>query len=235
MLVNEVIDVNKVRSSKRYKEETIGGTAINAPTMAQLRQKHKLLGAGIEAAIYQHRTKGDTVIKVIDNIRDNDPYIDFIKVVLKHQDNPFFPRIYSAKKYHRDEDDNIAIILQLEKLYPLNHPKIVHGTPHILKQLGIKITPDDLEDEGIGNWLPARYVDKIGTMFSTPSNREELVYNSKNPKFIEAMNILEPYFRKWGADLHGNNLLFRITSIGPQPVIIDPLLPDLHKFFKKEV
>ena len=45
---------------------------------------------------------------------------------------------------------------------------------------------------------------------------------SQNPEFKEALNILKQWENNFHYDLHAGNWMFRLTSVGPNLVLLDP-------------
>jgi len=171
--------------------------------------KIKYLGAGMQAAAYKHPHIPNTVIKtakVSDPERDG--YVKFVKLVIDHQDNPFFPKIYNAvlRKLPHEEYE---LIVQMERLHKLSSRELFDITPQLFARLGIKL--EDLED--------------MWDYLNDPDVWRYLIENTKNPKFAEALELLlsaDPLLRTH--DLHVGNWMVRLTSVGPQLVIIDPFI-----------
>lgn len=181
--------------------------------------KHKILGRGVQGMAQQHARDPNKVIKTSEIYHENperDEYVQFIKMILDHQNNPFFPRIYSAKLVYNNRTDTYELVVTMEKLVSLRNEKIKDVAEHLVAQLGIDVErADTLErDKEDFRWL--------FDWFKNPENRKKIAQKSKNPKFNEAMKLLEPYIEKYGQDLHGGNIMVRLTGHGPQLVIIDP-------------
>ena len=146
----------------------------------------------------------------------SDSYYQFIELILKNQNNPFFPRIHSAILTFEKEIEKYMLMIVMEKLVSLKTVNV--AARHILSQLGISDTKEigELEDDDF-EWM--KYWFEMG------SYRRKLIASSKNPQFKKAMALLEPYFAEHGPDMHEGNIMVRSTGHGPQLVLIDPLFP----------
>ena len=179
--------------------------------------KFQLIGSGVgsglqNSQVYLDKQDPNRVLKVV-SIRDlSDPYLAYIRMVESHQNNPFFPRINWYKVYQQP-DNSYLLYVFMEKLVPLSKfdPEVIKG---VLSSIGIEYT---------GN---LRIDFSLRQIMKNPKYRKNLKQSTQYPKFQEALRLLEPMFRKFGNDMHIENLMARLTSIGPQIVITDPLYPD---------
>ncbi len=204
------------------------------------------LGTGVQAIAYQHKKHPNTVIKTIQLSGGmNDTVLAFVRLCINHKDNPFFPKIYTAKIFnsadltaserevlYQDIDSydsppdkkELVLVLVMERLFPIHTPDNVDSAIGLLQTL--KVLPDDLST------LPLNMLDVEDPLFSvkvpfkTAKGRQFLMKNSDNPKFVQALRLLEPLFRKGHADLHRQNIMIRRTGIGPQLVLADPIVDD---------
>lgn len=186
------------------------------------------LGTGADAEVYQHPKKSNTVVKFafVRNPK-HDGFVDYVKMIEQHKDNIFFPRIYTAKLYDHSnpkyEDEDYNLVVTMEKLIPLNHPKVAHMRDELLKSIGI--SEKDLAD--MRDLFGTREADSHETLrlkakFSSPRWRRRLMAVSTNDEFKRALQLLEPLMSKYATDLHLNNFMVRLTGTGPQLVITDP-------------
>jgi hypothetical protein len=203
-----------------------------------------LAGTGVQARVHHTGHGVVTKMAVLDDLKDptEDPSVKFIELILDHQDNPFFPNIYHAKIYKdksRKADHNLLIV-QMEKLIPLNNKKIVDVIPHIMKQIGIDTSNlpkhyehqngyrlDDLSKE---EQEIERLASSFYQMIKHPMKMYALMGTTKNPQFKEAIDLLLPYFQRYGNDLHIGNWMVRLTGHGPQLVITDPFAPTVFEW-----
>lgn len=191
------------------------------------------VGAGAQADVYSHQGKPGTVTKVA-HIKDTeDATYKFIELAMAHQDNPYFPRINSAKVYNSDESSNRlsfkdsknVLIINMERLIPVKNQKIRQMLPVLFNQIGIKSEKGGTED------VSKNDLDSLGTqlweLFGSPEGRKQIISDTKIPELKEALtltsNLIEsnPDFRP---DLHEDNVMIRLTGSGPQLVIVDPAI-----------
>lgn len=223
MLLNEIVSTDKIIKVKGTPK--IPGEPI---------------GEGYFAKVYPGR-KTNTVIKVANAQNPDDAYINFIREAMDHQDNPFFPRVYNAKIYKTDPDQNLeryknltkyefVFVVETERLIPLTSEKIYDSIPHILEQLGIK-ADELISDTGQADKRRDYDQDSEERHFilSTKLNAafeeiEQLKHMTDNQQFIEALNAVERLHQKGhNVDMHAANAMVRLTSTGPQLVLTDPV------------
>lgn len=62
------------------------------------------LGSGIATTVYQKKSKPHEVKKITYRVRniEGNYLIEYLKACIKHQDNPFLPRIYEVKVFKRN-------------------------------------------------------------------------------------------------------------------------------------
>ena len=184
---------------------------------------------GVQGAAWDHGP--GTVIKQAYITGPHDPYLQFIKIIEQHQDNPFFPKIYSSNMVEAEvegKDPEDILVLKMEKLHPITHPKLRSSAKRIYQSLGFELTPQDertiaaIKDRD-PNITIKILNNKMKGLFKGQRPKEG--FDTLNPQFVEALRILGPLVRKLGSDMHEGNMMFRLTSVGPQLVILDPVLP----------
>lgn len=215
--------------------------------------KHtQYLGTGIQAIVHKYKNRPNTVIK-INLTLESDPYEQFLRLILNHQNNPFFPRIYAVKKYpinrldyesyqhlvktsggtpdFMDSDilDNMdsLIIVVMEKLIPLEKidPMVIKGWFDMLNVV-------DLPDfEKVKKFINSpRHAESayhmLAEVLNDASARWLIIQNTKHPKLKDALRLLGPLFNRHRSDIHDDNIMARLTSTGPQLVITDPIWTD---------
>lgn len=184
----------------------------NVQSMSLLKGR-KPLGQGQQAVVVPH-PRSNTVIKKVripGGDIQADPYVNFLKLV-KKVDNPFFPTIYSVKAYRtpstkgrfRTVPGELFLVVHMEKLHPAT-PKLIDSIKQLLPELGFEGETELSND-----------------LFDQPNWRRQIRAKTKNPQLKQALRLLEPMFRLFGSDLHTQNWMVRLTSVGPQLVIIDP-------------
>lgn len=185
----------------------IPGKSSIEPTLSY---KLKRLGAGVQGMAFKHPRSTNMIIKTarVSN-PETDSYVKFIKLALEHQDNPFFPRIYDAV-LRTLPNNEYELVVQMERLHKLSSRELADITPQLFKRLGFKL--EDIEED-------------MWEYLNDPDVWDFLIKNTKNPKLAEALSLLlqaDPTLRRH--DLHFDNWMVRLTSVGPQLVIIDPFI-----------
>lgn len=218
---------------------------------------HKAIGQGADATVY-HTGQGVVTRTAAISTLD-DPYLTFLKkVAIPNQNNPFFARIYNAKLYENadwkpsddyddyyndaesrrgiyndpDEGKKYGLVVQMEKLVPMQHEKLKDVLPHVFRQMGVTeqlfkdtmaAVPDDIK-----KYPKGQVSSQMITLFAKAIVNEDilrmLASKAENPQFVKAVKALQIGV-KFGLDLHHNNAMFRLTPHGPQLVIIDPYNP----------
>lgn len=192
--------------------------------------KTKELGRGIDASAFDHPTRPGSVIKIVRDISNPEkhPQVVFTNLAIENKHNPFFPKIYQAKLMPIGK--RYEMVIEMEKLHPITGKNIRHMIPHIFEQLGIdpknikKIvgagitSPKYDTDEKIKDKADDEFARNINTWRS----RERMMKYSQNPEFKEALNILKQWENNFHYDLHAGNWMFRLTSVGPNLVLLDP-------------
>jgi hypothetical protein len=172
----------------------------------------KWIGAGVQGVALS-TNKTNTVRKVYGLDSFDDPYYRYIKMIEQHQDNPFFPRIYRHSVYknkafapNRLSDYFMTGVVMMEKLQPLAGGRIDKEVVHALfMNLGVDLTKHDL----------------YGT-FMNRTNIQKIIDTTTNEQFADALRLLLSSGRH-AFDLHAGNWMVRLTSVGPQLVILDPV------------
>ena len=190
----------------------------------------ELAGKGIQARVYNTGQGMVTKVAVLDEEKGiNDNAVKFLDLVLQHQDNPFFPKIYHARIY-RDKEGvrNPILVVQMEKLIKVYDPKIADAAESLFRQLKVpteKHLVKQSHSEDPLTRIQARtdsFQRKVERL--TPAELSKMASKSKNPQFKEAVDVLVPQMQKLGGDLHFGNWMVRLTGSGPQLVVIDPFV-----------
>lgn len=203
------------RSSKTYGIESMRTKA---------NYKRGTLGSGAQATAHDHPNDPTKIVKYVDLWKSNpasEPYVQWINLVMKNQNNPFFPRVFNAKTIRHKDTGSTTLVVVMEKLQPLAdmwnaNEKLQHAANEMIKRLGV-----DVAD-------PSGDAFEFNHYMRDANRRQELRSKTKNPQFKEALALMEPLFRKHGTDLHNENIMVRLTGVGPQLVFVDPLqLPEV--------
>lgn len=180
------------------------------PDFEKTPPKYKELGSGVSSVNFSHKDNPDIVIKSIQinhgHYADSSEY-QFLRACLNHQDNPWFPKIYNAKLY-KSSNKIIVKMEKLEKLTKEDYRKLIKifNVGYIVQN---KRTMRDVEITLRGK-------------FNTPQNVEELIKNTTNTRLQQAFRLLKPFFKKYGSDLHFDNIMKRKNG---HFVLLDPVFP----------
>ena len=190
-----------------------------------------VIGTGVQSTVYSMKSHPNSVLKVVNVMGDNDPTIQFLRVCTNHQDNPYFPKIFSYKLYDakdlsQDDIDYLRnnlefkqyrsktiLLISMEKLdriFDFNAERIVR-----MLQI-LKLTATDY----------VNYSEPLLIMqdwFKDPKMRKKMMNNTPDPKLKDALRILEPLFNRFKADVHGNNVMIRTDGKRIHLVLSDPI------------
>lgn len=198
-----------------------------------------LVGQGVQARAYNAGMgMVNKVVVLDDELGLQDPAVKFLDIILQHQDNPFFPKIYHARVY-RDKEGILdpILLVQMEKLIPITDEKIRDSVAGLFDQLGIgtkELSPAFKKHVSKYDKSTKKILSKTSALSSKLMNAAmagdsraiaRLGSRSKNPQFREAIKLLAPTMAQEGSDLHHGNWMVRLTGSGPQLVIIDPFVP----------
>lgn len=164
---------------------------------------------GANSTAYEHK-KSNTVLKVtdLDTLSNTHANYQFLRLAMKHQDNPYFPKIYKAKAYPGADGKVKEITMKMEKLYHLNSRNF-----HILfDELGLSVPYK------VDMWTASMQLD---AMFRKQEFRQQLLTKIKNSKLREALRLLEPLFKHYTPDVHCMNWMVRANN---ELVITDPVI-----------
>lgn len=184
-----------------------------------------LIGVGIQAQVFEPPSlqKANKVVKIariLTETPEDDGYLKYVNLVLDHPDNPFFPKIYFAKLY-QVKNKEAFLMVELERLHEVTGERLIDVAREQFSRLGFK------EDvlKMINNSVEGG---RISDLLDDKSFRRQLIADSNNPKFKEAMNLLEPLLSGSvsgvSGDLHAGNWMLRLTAHGPHLVISDPVV-----------
>lgn len=187
--------------------------------------KHREIGKGRYAAVTQpddfsvNKTARKKVLDVF-----TDPYYVYIKTIADNKladSNPYFPRVNGVES--GKIGDSSRPTYNMEKLQPIS------SLPRdILYNLGKQITnlgkhyDQNFTFQEEHNGSGARAI--ISTMNRALHTRN--LSEIKDPRLKSAISELikiREKYPKFKPDLHPDNVMVRLTSVGPQLVLTDPL------------
>ena len=199
-----------------------------------------LIGAGYYSRVHQprdnphevHKTtkarfKYDTgaTVPIDDSV---DPYYDWVKAIAPYaKSNPYLPRVYVADSKSLRRTGELKPHYQLEKLF--DHKAISSSVLYVLyyKEMANHDKADayiETMEKQIDNNLisPEHAMSDLWLQII-----KCIKYNvRKDPQIQQALDIVTQLIvdRGYADDMHSGNFMIRLTSIGPQIVITDPLL-----------
>lgn len=193
-------------------------------------EKSNYLGGGAYATAI--RTTNPHIIRKIGKTErhpQDDGYLQFLEAILKHQDNPYFPRIYKIKIFRSKNMENSFkepfiywFMVDMERLRPINELNIEQIDSVMERTFGRETTP--FEKARIKN---GRYGEIFGAIERavwdlTGDNPDTII----DPTLHEVINILRDITkRKYiSVDIHDYNIMFRLLPSGAQLVITDPFI-----------
>lgn len=216
--------------------------------------KQNFIGSGYQTDVFKHPKRGQSVVKLVHIPADSHQVIEgavwYVNAVLQNQDNPFFPRIHKAKIYQTAhmvdrememdaigseyaDDYQAVMFVESEKLLPVTNPKLGHSLDDMLEAVGItkkKLIPlmripsaqmtnfqAFIDGMSIGDMMGYISVDKF----------TKIADITTNPELAKAIHIIHEVVtshQSANIDLKDDNFMVRITSVGPQLVLNDPIV-----------
>lgn len=179
----------------------------------------KYVGSGVQG--YVHKTDDpsqlDRVTRTADREEAGTMYLKFIYEHPQLKQNPFFPRVLDVTRPNSDVPS-----YHIEKLYPIDSPAISKEFKDaLMKKYFIMSDVSDHED-------PIEYARDLAFEISSAVTYGEL--NIKDPQLKQAVLLIRKIrsiLAKTGLnpriDIHRGNIMWRMTNLGPQLVITDPL------------
>ncbi len=228
MLLCEILDklTHHIKTSNRQVDDLIS------------RKKHQVVGAGAQSLAYLHSKFPGKVIKTIQIRGYSDPSYQFLRLVLKHQDNPYFPKIFSVKKYPTSQTSQRQRGIDFREVSPGVEfepaPSQADYTLYVVMewlQPLSTMSENDLIKFQLQNYLPTNMYNfakksskdmpglKFCNAFKDPDVRKYMIAHITDPTLKQSLRLLEPLLRQFEPDMHGSNILMR----GAQWVFIDPV------------
>jgi hypothetical protein len=209
-------------------------------TKEKIPAEKRALGGGAVAKVYPHETDPHMVVKKEKSHKDqrslerygihsrNDAFAYYVDAAAPYmQSNPYLPRVY-IKNSRKSKNGIVSYTYVVERLVDRYDSNTV--TPEMVDAMANKILVDPyfihMENKH-GKW--SRLVEIIEKAIEQQNYK-----NIKDELLIEAGNIVHEAIRKYKndwpqsdarvrIDLHAGNFMIRMTSVGPQLVITDPL------------
>lgn len=197
---------------------------------------NKVVGIGAQSIAYLHKKFPGKVIKTIQISGTSDPSYQFIRMCLKHQDNPYFPKIfsvkmYNSKQYNKESDRYTEFDNIVDNDVPpaAQNNVLIVVTEKLTDMTGI--TLQDLERYGIEDFpIPSKmkgykrqHSIQFRLAFKDRDFRQYMQQVVTDQHLKQALRLLEPLFRHYEPDMHDGNIMIRQPN---QWVFIDPVVFD---------
>ena len=230
MLLTEILD----KPSPKIKQ-------VDRPTHTKNMHnpKLKLAGTGYQTVTYLKNKFPDKVVKWAQVTGTNDPVYQFIRLCLNNKNNPYLPKIYTAKYYtnpnkeisntrfdsERLDDESYQImsdthkgvlIYVMEKLKPLSRDHITDVEQYGITEDMKRYIIDSVNFAKI-NMHPSFYF-TLG--LELPKIRKIMMQNAKDPNFRKVLRAIEPLIANFRADTHHGNFMVRDDG---HIVFVDPI------------
>ena len=233
MLLNEILQVNYKKSDKPSKIHGVGRSTDNFEKFTNIERKNPktVVGSGCEAIVFHSSRPQNvgTVTKWLRNQRQNSNNNAYIKYLIKCQsiNSTYVPRVYNITQYTRPKGI-YEYAIQMEKL-PISFVQYIRqycDDAHLLRSILIQIFSEKYSEELVSKYCGTKY----GLSFILTEVRNALesnynVHGNINPQIISTLDLIHDLEGKNATlDIHGHNTMVRLTNMGPQLVITDPLL-----------
>lgn len=213
MLLNEIMskEIPGLRQSK--KELDRGNDPLN-------KKKWNKLGGGLQSRAYSP-TNTNNAVKLVNIAGTKDPSYQFIRMCSKHQDNPYFPKIFKVTKYplaaglSKKVLNTDKLVVTMERLERFISSDIIK----VEQAFGIRFGNfiKNMTDEEASRYLQTK-------LFKDPTWRAGVIKTTKDPHLKQAMRLLEPLFRHYQPDMHFGNIMMRGIGENRHMVFIDPTM-----------
>ena len=191
---------------ERYYESKINETMITEISRPEYRDEaaeiliskgYEQLGSGAFANVFQRKSRPNEVIKLF-GTSDN-AYADYLKFVMKHQNNPHFPKVFGKPM----KITSTYYAVKLEKLEPYDKNNNLHKAIELALKLSTYLGPNDSPED-----------------IKTHEPEYDKILDSK-PKLKEAIFHLAQFKNKsiYDWDIHSGNVMWRGNDI----VLTDPI------------
>ena len=187
----------------------------------------KHTGDGYQTIAFLHKKYPNKVIKIIQMDDNTNAAYQFLRLCIKHQNNPYFPKIYNFKLY-KNTIDNEDRELKVNTYYNddfTNYDKYISPPDqqkyvlYVVTERLFKIPYSEFDKICMKLFNISAY-DMRG-YYRNPKHRKELYNKLHDKKLKEAFKLLEPLFNHYDIDIMSTgNLLKRENG---QLVINDPV------------
>ncbi len=148
---------------------------------------------GQQSLVYSTKHPNVVVKVAYTKTGTQDPTYQFLRVILNHQDNPYFPKVYHVKQYPS------YLIITMEKLSPMTNADYP-----LLQQTVGSISLSEFEQ-----------------IFHDSTKLKQLIKTTNDPELRQALRLMAPLFQHYDPDMNPGNIMIRPTP--RHIVFIDPI------------
>lgn len=188
----------------------------------------KILGAGKFGEVLSFPTWN----YVLKTFKDDRCYVRFVRLVMRNQDNPAFPKFFDKPRkirpfYKRTQDEEFLYIVRMEKLFPTKMEK------HEFYKLEGMLNASRLHYLVLNSQEKLQWYDSLSETHKQGyiNNAREFFKNhSQYRDLFSAYNMVHDLAddgESCGIDMHTNNIMMRENG---ELVLIDPLWFDDNPF-----
>jgi hypothetical protein len=166
------------------------------------------------------------------NFEDHDPFNDYVEYIVEHKltGNPYFPRVYNIKTVS-DPNGQQSHKYTIEKLISAKELEPEEVSTLIERTFTDMVAKDIIETSSEPDNIRFYHNSETYSLHSTwvQNIHSAIEYgdtsNITDENLSEAVKVIHDMIKnlKFANDLHANNVMYRRTKYGVQPVISDPL------------
>jgi hypothetical protein len=165
----------------------------------------KVLGKGSQGIAIERTKKTNMVTKVFGINSEYDGFLSFVRLAQRRR-NIHFPRFENLRIYDKpfissDVTFKKTAAVDMEKLVPLDNEKVKDAVEAKLKSYGVLLKDD-----------------KLGRGFSLDRINADAIKDAHFKHAVQLVRELSNF-----TDMGLRNIMVRVTSIGPQIVLMDPI------------
>jgi hypothetical protein len=181
---------------------------------------HEHVGTGANAYVYKNTSpQSMDSVNRISSIKDpTSKYLQTIANTPDLHNNPFLPRIHEVRSLSKRTRE-----VQMEKLYPLNLKALTEDKEQrLLRSIWEQYLNEDY-DRNNAYLTPFEVMNNLA-MHIHMALKNANYSRIKDEQLIEALEFIRQFVGEEAKpDIHGGNLMWRITGNMPHLVITDPL------------
>lgn len=189
----------------------------------------KVLGAGIDAIVFHNDQKPQQAGVITKWVRqqltdyNSNPVIQYL-VKGNSMGNPFIPVVYEIKQ-HQTNDEFYEYFIKMEKLHNTLHRMNLDSNQvlMLLTQIIPEYDGPKIRKEELETLIEESFYDLSGLTIGNKLYK----YNENYLKTLKLIRNIVHSSNSNAPDMHSNNIMIRLTSVGMQLVIIDPIVEQI--------